>query len=84
MERIRKTVRESVRALRKAPNGISRRLDKLFCKLSEFANKNPDLVEKILPTLLRVQSCVAEEEYDEAFRQLFLLLVLIGVKRRKN
>jgi hypothetical protein len=84
MERIKRTMEESIKALRKAPKGVSRKLVKLFHILSDFLREHPDLPERVLPTLLRVQSCIIEGNYAEAFRQLFLLLVLIGTWRKKK
>ena len=84
MEKIKKTVEESIRVLRKTPDEISRKLEKLFHILSDFAKNHPDIPEKILPTLLKVQRCITEGNYDEAFKLLFLLLVLIGIQRKKK
>ena len=84
MERIKETVERCIRALQKAPINISDRLFKLFHELSEFLKEHPEDAKKALPILLRLHRCIIEGDYAQALEQLFLLVVLIRLCRRKQ
>jgi hypothetical protein len=83
MEKFKEAIEGSVRALREAPDEISSKLNMLLDMLSEFINEHQELMEKVLPTIISVQTAIVSGNYAEAFSQLCLLLVLIGLQRKK-
>jgi len=84
MERIKKTMDKCFRAIQRAPPNVSKKLDKLFRRLYDFLKENPEFSERTLPILLRLHRYILEGNYTEAIGQLFLLLVLIAVRKRKK
>ena len=84
MDRIKETMEECFRVIQRAPPNISNKLEKLFRRLDDFLEENPEISKRTLPILLRLHSYILEGDYAEALGQLFLLLVLIALRRRKK
>ena len=84
MEKIKKAIDECIGALHKVPSNISKRIEKLFHKLGEFIRENPELSHRTLPIILRLYRLILDGDYDEAFGQLFHLLVLIASRKHSK
>ena len=84
MDKIKEILENCSQALQDVPNELRSRFSKGFKLLYAHLQERPEVIEKTIPIILVIYTELVKENHLEAFKQLILLLVLLGLKKRKK